>query len=231
MGPGHKSSVVPDPGGSPLSLRDLLVAPAASAPPSPLTSPPAAPSIDSVYRAHAQTVSRWASRLLGPGGDCEDVVQEVFLVVRRKLPQFDGRAEITTWLYEITVRVVQDWRRRRRWWSWATGRGPSPSRGRLQVHVTPPDNATQDPVAGLELRERVRLFYRILDGLGETHRTTIILFELEGLSGERIAEITGTRVGTVWVRLTRARRAFLERMRQLDEPQRDAPQRATKERP
>jgi RNA polymerase sigma-70 factor (ECF subfamily) len=186
----------------------------------PVTSPPAAPSIDAVYRAHAKTVSRWARRLLGPGGDCEDVVQEVFIVVRRKLPGFDGRAEITTWLYEITVRVVQDWRRRRRWWSWVTGRGPSPSRGRLQVHPSASDEGAQDPVARLEMRERVRLFYRVLDGLGEAHRTTFILFEVEGLSGERIAEITHTRLGTVWVRLTRARRAFLERMRLLEEDQR-----------
>jgi RNA polymerase sigma-70 factor (ECF subfamily) len=57
----------------------------------------------------------------------------------------------------------------------------------------------------------------VLDGLGEVYRTTFILFELEGLSGEQIAEITGTRVGTVWVRLTRARRAFIERMRRLEE--------------
>jgi DNA-directed RNA polymerase specialized sigma24 family protein len=65
--------------------------------------------------------------------------------------------------------------------------------------------------------------YRILDGLGEASRTTFILFELEGLSGERIAEITGTRVGTVWVRLTRARRAFIERMRQFEEQEKERP--------
>ena len=64
------------------------------------------------------------------------------------------------------------------------------------------------------------LFYRVLEGLGEAYRTTFILFELEGLSGERIAEITGTRLGTVWVRLTRARRIFIERMRQLEERER-----------
>ena len=72
-------------------------------------------------------------------------------------------------------------------------------------------------MAQLEVRERALRVYRILDGLGEAYRTTFILFELEGLSGERVAEITGARLGTVWVRLTRARRAFIERMRQLEE--------------
>ena len=188
-----------------------------------------APSFDAAYRAHAKTVSRWASRLLGPGGDCEDVVQEVFMVVRHKLPRFDGQVEITTWLYEITVRVVQGWRRRRRWWWWATGRGPNPGRGRFQAPPSPSGGGAHDPVARLEVRERVLLFYRILEGLAEASRTTFILFELEGLSGERIAELTGARLGTVWVRLTRARRIFIDRMRQLEE--REEQSKEHKERP
>jgi RNA polymerase sigma-70 factor (ECF subfamily) len=220
MAPGHRPGVVSARSGSQISVRDIVDPLPAGPAPVPIASPA---SFEAVYRAHARTVSRWASRLLGPGGDCEDVVQEVFIIVRGKLPRFDGRAEITTWLYEITVRVVQEWRRRRRWWSWVSGRGPSPSRGRPH----PPPNVgsgagdgTIDPVPWLELRERVVFFYRILDGLGEVYRTTFILFELEGLSGERIAEITGARTGTVWVRLARARRAFLERMRRLDERER-----------
>jgi RNA polymerase sigma-70 factor, ECF subfamily len=175
-----------------------------------------APSFEAVYREHAKTVSRWAAYLLGPGDDCKDVVQEVFLVVRRKLPQFKADAEITTWLYEITVHLVQDFRKRRRWWSWLAGRGPSPSRARVPARLELPIAASGDPHAVLEARERVRLLYRALDDLGEKHRTTFILFELEGLSGERIAEIMGTSVGTVWVHLLRARRRFIARMRELE---------------
>ncbi len=215
MAPGGRTGVV-SARGSQITLPDLPGPSAAEVVVVPLVSPGAPPSFDAVYRAHAKTVSRWASRLLGPGGDCEDVVQEVFIVARHKLPRFDGEAEITTWLYEITVRVVQDWRRRRRWWSWVTGRGPSPSRGRPRTRPSLPGEGTHDPVARLEGRERLLLFYRVLDGIGEAYRTTFILFELEGLSGERIAEITDTRLGTVWVRLTRARRIFIERMRQLE---------------
>jgi RNA polymerase sigma-70 factor, ECF subfamily len=223
MTPGGKPGVVSvPPAGSPIRLPDApRSAPVAAI--VPVASPAALPSFDAVYRAHARTVSRWASRLLGPGGDCEDVVQEVFIVVRKKLPRFDGSAAIATWLYEITLRVVQDWRRRRRWWSWVTGRGPSPSRGHAQAPFWPAGDGAPDPVVRLEIRERLLRVYRILDGLAEAYRTTFILFELEGLSGERIAEITGTRVGTVWVRLTRARRAFIERMRQLEEQEKERP--------
>ena len=97
-----------------------------------------------------------------------------------------------------------------------TGRGPSPSRGRLHIECSPSVESPGDPQELLEARERARFLYRILDELSEEQRTAFILYEIEGLSGERIAEITGTRPGTVWVRLCRARRIFIERMRRLE---------------
>jgi len=167
---------------------------------------------DSLYRAHAGTVARWALRLLGPKGDADDVVQDVFLVVQRRLPEFRGEADITTWLYAITVRVAQRWRRRARWWMWVTGRGQNPGRGRILERFVPPVEMPSDPQALLEARERTILLYQLLDEMPESQRTTFILFELEGLSGEEVAKITGASVGTVWVRLSRARRGFMARM-------------------
>ena len=61
-----------------------------------------APDLDAIYRAHAGTVARWAAKLAGPGNDVEDLVHEVFLVARRRLPEFRGDAKVTTWLYRIT---------------------------------------------------------------------------------------------------------------------------------
>jgi RNA polymerase sigma-70 factor (ECF subfamily) len=173
----------------------------------------ATPTLEEVYRAHAKAVARWAMHLLGPKDDYEDVVHEVFLVVGRQLRGFRGDAQITTWLYEITVRVVKNFRRRARWWSWVTGRGRSPSRGQAGESFEGWAQPATDPEAMLEARERTRLLYQLLDELGEDQRTTFILFELEGLSGHQVAEITGTNVSAVWVRLSRARKKFLERMR------------------
>ena len=173
--------------------------------------------LESVYRAHSQKVARWAMQLLGPGGDFEDVVHEVFLVVRRRLREFRGEAAMTTWLYEITVHVVQTFRRRARWWWWVTGRGRSPSRGRERQDFVQWNEPTADPQALMEARERTRVVYRILDRLGADQRTTFILYELEGLSGEEIARITGANVATVWVRLSRARRKFLDGMKEWEE--------------
>jgi RNA polymerase sigma-70 factor, ECF subfamily len=177
----------------------------------------ARPSFESVYRTHGRTVARWAMRLLGPKADFEDVVQDVFMVVRRRLPEFRGEAEITTWLYEITVRVAQRWRMRARWWSWVTGRGQNPGRGHAPEQPVPMPESPSDPQALLEAQERMRILYQLLDELSEAQRTTFILFEIEGLSGAQIAKITGTGINTVWVRLSRARRKFMERMRAWEE--------------
>ena len=212
MGQGHRENAVPDPNASEFSIRSIQSTAESTRQPMTMPDTLAKPSFEAVYRAHAKTVSRWAIRLLGPGGDFEDVVQDVFLVVRRKLPQFRGDAEITTWLYEITVRVVQDWRKRARWWAWATGHGRSPSRGQMRIDFIPTPETPLDPHDAFEVGERTQFLYRVLNDMGEGYRTAFILFELEGLSGERIAEITGTRVGTVWARLSRARRQFIQRM-------------------
>ncbi len=169
-------------------------------------------SFETVYRAHVSTVSRWAMRLLGPDRDFEDVVQDVFMVVRRRLPEFRGDAEITTWLYKITIRVAARARMRAHWWSWVTGRGRNPGRGRPCQTFVPPPDMPRDPHVLLEARERTSLVYRVLDEIGEKNRAAFIMYEIEGLSGAQIAEVMGSNIRTVWVRLSRARQKFIERM-------------------
>jgi RNA polymerase sigma-70 factor (ECF subfamily) len=82
----------------------------------------------------------------------------------------------------------------------------------MRERFVPPVEMPSDPQALLEARERTLLLYQLLDEMAESQRTTFILFELEGLSGEEVAKITGASVGTVWVRLSRARRGFVARM-------------------
>ena len=162
------------------------------------------PDLGEIYRAHAGTVWRWARRLLGSDRDLEDVLHEVFLVAQRRLPEFDGQARITTWLYAITVKVAQHRRRKDRWLRWwkrdRDGEAPElPARG-------------PTPLEALEQRRASELVYGILDSLRERDRTVLILFELEGMSGAEVAAVTGQSVASVWVRLHRARGRFLEAM-------------------
>ncbi len=159
---------------------------------------------DAVYRAHAQTVARWAARLGGPAIDVEDVTQEVFLIVHRQLASYRGDARITTWLYRITANVVRWRRRKERWRRWLGG-----SADEVAGDVAAPSPA---PDEALARRQAERTLYRALDGLAPKYREALVLFEIEGLSGDEIAEMMGARPATVWVWLHRARAQLLERL-------------------
>jgi RNA polymerase sigma-70 factor (ECF subfamily) len=177
--------------------------------------PPPRPSLtlESVYREHAQDVARWAQRLGGPAIDVEDVVHEVFLVVHGQLAGFRGDAKVSTWLYRITENVVRHRRRRDRIRRWLGGTSEDVG-GRVP-------SSRPTPVEELERRESEALVYRALDTLPDKQRALIVLFELEGCSGEQIAEMTGTKVNAVWVALHRARARFLDAIEKLDPHKRE----------
>ena len=138
----------------------------------------------------------------GPGLDHDETVQEVFLIVARRLHEFRGDAKVTTWLFRITTRVVANQRRaaqRRRTWSRLTRR--------IEDHT-----ATDDPgpAAGLERMEANRRFYRALDALPERYRQVLVLFELEELGTDEIARLVERPPATVRVWLHRGRAAFID---------------------
>ena len=171
-----------------------------------IESPSGVPDLETLYRPHAPTVARWAARLAGPLVDVDDLVHEIFLVVRRRLPEFRGEAKVTTWLYRITERVALESRRKdrfRRWFSRA--RHFEIERTMAPTHLTPVDE--------VERRQSSETVYRILDRLPAKYRNVLILFELEELSGEQIATLTGLKPATVWVHLHRARVRFVAEMK------------------
>jgi RNA polymerase sigma-70 factor (ECF subfamily) len=161
-----------------------------------------------VYRAHVQQVTRWVARLIGPGGDVEELVQEVFLRVHRLLPDFRGEAQLSTWIYAITQNVVRSRRRRDRFRALFRFGGDFDS---LQVASGRPT-----PVEELERRQAAELIYAALEGLSEKQRTVFILFEIDGRSGQEIADLTGTRLETVWVQLSRARDQLAKRLDKVE---------------
>jgi RNA polymerase sigma-70 factor (ECF subfamily) len=177
----------------------------------PMADLPAA-DLDDLYRAYAATVARWAGHLGGPGADVDDLVHEIFLVVERRLAEFRGDAKVTTWLYRITERVVRARRRKDRFRRWF-----GQTRQADLIQALSPTPLT--PVEELERRRDAETVYRILDRLPEKYRAVLILFELEGTSGEEIAARTGRKLATVWVHLHRARGRFLEEMkREMGDP-------------
>lgn len=164
--------------------------------------------IDAVVRAHGPQITRWAARLGGPQQDLEDVVQEVLCVVARRLPELREHAKLRSWLYRITENVVRSQRRRVRWRRWVLGSSDDVAEG-----VTSP---YPSPLEAVQRRQAQQKVYRVLDAMSETSRAALIWFELEGLSGPEIAELTGVSVGAVWVRLHRARKQFLKHLARIE---------------
>jgi RNA polymerase sigma-70 factor (ECF subfamily) len=186
------------------STGDLLPSRARSMPSTTTPAEDFAPDVASLYRTYAAKVGRWAARLGGPSIEVEDVVQEVFLVAKRRLTSFrpDGGGSITTWLFRATDRIVKSMRRKQRLRRLFGGTAELDAAGADLSRPIPSDE--------LEHRQTIARVYRVLDRLPERQRRVLILFELEGLSTHEIAALIGARVGTVRVWLYRARAAFLQ---------------------
>jgi RNA polymerase sigma-70 factor, ECF subfamily len=162
--------------------------------------------VAALFEGHASAVSRWAFRLGGPTVDIEDVVQEVFVIVHRRIGQFRGDSNVRSWLYGITANVVRQQQRRARRRRWF-GRGVDP------LADEPPPQPT--PIEEVERRRRALAVYRVLDSMREKNRIVLILAEIEGLGADEIGELTGMKTPTVWVRLHRAREEFSRLARKL----------------
>ena len=155
---------------------------------------------ESIYREHFRFVWRTVRRLGVQGALVDDVVQEVFLVVHRRLADFEGRSSAKTWLYGIVRRVISDQRRTAR----RKPGGVDGSDGEIERAVDP----ELGPEASAEQAERVRLLHRILAELDDDKREVFVLAELEGLTGAEIAEALDVNPNTLASRLRAARREF-----------------------
>jgi RNA polymerase sigma-70 factor (ECF subfamily) len=151
-----------------------------------------------VYDEHVRFAWRSLRRLGVREADVSDAVQDVFVVVHRKLPEFEGRSKVTTWIYGICLRVARDRRRL------SFERRRALDDDALEERV----DEGADVGALAERREGLALLERVLDELPIEQRAVFTLFELEQLSGDQIAELCQVPLGTVYSRLRLAREAF-----------------------
>ena len=169
---------------------------------------------EEVYRAHFAFVWRSLRRLGIREEDAADTAQEVFIVVHRKLPEFAGRSKLTTWLYGVCFRVASERRR-------ARPRAPLAAQEAEALVGRP-----ADPAATAERNQGLAMLERVLDRIPDEQRAVFCLFELEGMTGEEIAEALEIPLGTAYSRLRLARVAFSAATAELVGPR--APQAAVR---
>jgi RNA polymerase sigma-70 factor (ECF subfamily) len=152
------------------------------------------------YEAWFDEVVKWIGALGMPDSEAEDLAQEVFLVVNRKLSTFDGRNE-AGWLYRITELTVRDHRRR----AWFRNLF---RRRQHDVDIETVARVEGIPALAREHEQDRAALQRILAKMRPKLRATFVLFEIEGRSGEEIAAIQDIPRATVWTRLHSARKVF-----------------------
>jgi len=160
-----------------------------------------------LYDTWYEHVCRWLLALGASSADNEDLAQDVFLVVRRRLGDFDGR-NVAGWLYRIASRQV--WQhRRRRWVQRVLGQRPA-------VDIEELPDARPSAATSLETKEKRLLLERLVAQMTEKRRVVFMLFEVEGYTGEEIADMLDVPINTVWTRLHHARKDFYLLLAQRD---------------
>ena len=139
--------------------------------------------------------------------EIEDLAQETFLKVYRRLSSFQRQSSFYTWLYRIAVNTILDSLKRR-------GRSPVQAVEDLEAVPAAPGGATPSPSATLEREEIARITHDVLEELPEIFRTVLVLREYEDMAYQDIADLLGISIGTVESRLFRARARFKERLLQ-----------------
>lgn len=166
--------------------------------PAPSRAPATALRIADVYDEQVDFVARMARGLGVPAAAVPDVVQDVFMVVHRKLPSFEGRSKVRTWIARIVVNVVRNHRR-----------------AHQKRRLTEPleedgavDESAKSPERVLLERQAVALLQRILASMSEEQRVVFVMAEIEGLDMNEIAEALSINPNTGYSRLRLARKVY-----------------------
>lgn len=139
-----------------------------------------------IVEAYSRPLWRAAFRVLDDASAAEDAVQDAFLHAWRALDRFDEKAELSTWLYRITINAAIDHRRERRRREARSGPVPEDFDGQTTLKS---DSA--DPHRQAYWREMAGRAQDAISDLPEAERTAILLRHFEGCSIAEIARVLG----------------------------------------
>jgi RNA polymerase sigma-70 factor (ECF subfamily) len=157
---------------------------------------------ESVFRDHRARVTRTLASLGVQSAFVEDAVQDVFLIVYQKLAEFEGRAQLKTWIYAVTYRVAQNYRRRLK----------------LRTHEPFEDNngcPQPNPAQSLENVQAARFVELFCASLSEAKRDVFVLCILEERCAPEVSEILNLNLNTVYSRARTARLEFRQALSNL----------------
>ncbi len=163
---------------------------------------PLRPTFEEVYRDTFPFVWRTVRRLGVGDSTRDDVTQEVFVTVYRRLAEFEGRCSMKTWVFNILMGIVRNYRRSRK------RKGKAQALSATVVDPSVLADVKADPSELASREEAGRILHELLDGLSEEKAVVFVLADLEGLTVPEIAELVNANVNTIYSRLRAARRQF-----------------------
>ena len=163
---------------------------------------PELPDFEVVYEEHFAFLWRTLRRFGVPEAAMDDAIQDAFLVVHSRLPTFERRSSLRTWIFGIARRVARNHRLSRAEWA------------STDILEALPD-ASSSPLAALETLEGARLLERLLAGLVPERREAFILVKLEEMTILEAGEALGVNANTIYSRVRTACRELEEALFRL----------------
>ncbi|HMJ14192.1 MAG TPA: sigma-70 family RNA polymerase sigma factor [Polyangiaceae bacterium] len=159
-----------------------------------------------IFDKHMPLAWRALRRLGVREADVADVCQEVFMVIHRRLDDFDRSLSMPSWIYGICVRVASEYRRR------------APQRREVGADQLPELTSPPNQEEAAERRQARERLDHVLSQLDDARREVFILYEIEELPMREVAAAVGCPLQTAYSRLHAARveveRAFSKRSKQ-----------------
>ncbi len=155
---------------------------------------------------HTDTVRRLARSFAHTWEDADDMAQEALVRAFRAVRSFRGESAFSTWLLRVTRYTCMDWYRSK------------VGKARMRERGEPPDAAGSSgefPERVLRQKRRIADVRSAIDTLDPKYRVPLVLYDLEGLTYEEVADVEGIPIGTVRSRLSRAREKLAAAIREL----------------
>jgi RNA polymerase sigma-70 factor (ECF subfamily) len=165
---------------------------------------------DHLIRRHNRRVFGIAYHMLGNREDAEDVAQAVFIKAYQSLKNFRGQSAFSSWIHRIAVNETYNYLKKRKKTTHLSLAEMNPTDPDDPAHIRLTSHQTPD--REISLKELQKKLNEALQTLSNSHRTAVVLHEMEGLPHEEIAELLGCSVGTVRSRLFYARKQLQKKL-------------------
>ena len=171
---------------------------------------------DELVLKHKDKLFNLCYWLLGDYHEANDSAQETFIKIYRSLKEFKFESTFSTWVYRITVNTCKnrlkslEYRFKKRMVSLDNPGEQGSDDFSIEI-----GDESLSPMMELDKKERLMLIKKAINSLPSDKKTVVALRDIEGLSYEEIAHITGFNLGTVKSKLARARMELRKKLRSV----------------